>query len=626
MKIQTINQISFGRELKKRELKEYQKVLQESKTLIGASGKSILIMPSVSLPAISNNNTGAGNLLDSSSEDFFKFSKEYWGINTVQLLPEGDYYRKKNKYVKPYSGSSFSLGTQLINLEYLTTDAGGNLLSLDDVKKVVKSNNLSDDFVNFQNVIAKNFATDNVLKKAYENFKKNSKLQDEFKIFKSENLDWLEKNSIYSVLSNLYNTDSFDDWSSIDSHLYDESIIPLETRQKRLEEIKQVYSNDIEFWEFKQYLAQKHLEISKNKLNSMGLKLSGDMPIGFSQGEKWANPKAFYKDFSVGWGLPCLNLETNDGIEFLKSKAKLFAKRYDTFRVDTAWAYVMQPLRMNHSGTVFKRINHSDNILKIIENAVQEVKGKDYDLKNIMYEFIANSNDYSIYSSSGLKDEVRNRTKIETSEYMSEYWGSNEAFKNRGWLGENFVIGVSSHDSKPMEIIYKNEESKNTQIEALAKILKIDKNKINSFSEFQKAKFAEIAGAFNNMLFFKDALALKGRYKDNTDEMLDYTMRIPSDFKNKYFKSLESNEGYNPMDSIEKLFVANGFDKSNKKLYKKILKFRDILYSPTEPPVAKTMYWVLGVTFSFLICFSHFFVRKYPYQVNKENDFNVGIK
>ena len=59
MKIQTINQISFGRELKKRELKEYQKVLQESKTLIGASGKSILIMPSVSLPAISNNNTGA---------------------------------------------------------------------------------------------------------------------------------------------------------------------------------------------------------------------------------------------------------------------------------------------------------------------------------------------------------------------------------------------------------------------------------------------------------------------------------------------------------------------------------------------------------------------------------------
>ena len=176
MKIQTINQISFGRELKKRELKEYQKVLQESKTLIGASGKSILIMPSVSLPAISDNNTGAGNLLDSSSEDFFKFSKEYWGINTVQLLPEGDYYRKKNKYVKPYSGSSFSLGTQLINLEYLTTDAGENLLSLDDVKKVVKSNNLSDDFVNFQNVIAKNFATDNVLKKAYENFKKNLKL------------------------------------------------------------------------------------------------------------------------------------------------------------------------------------------------------------------------------------------------------------------------------------------------------------------------------------------------------------------------------------------------------------------------------------------------------------------
>ena len=122
------------------------------------------------------------------------------------------------------------------------------------------------------------------------------------------------------------------------------------------------------------------------------------------------------------------------------------------------------------------------------------------------------------------------------------------------------------------------------------------------------------------MLFFKDALALKGRYKDNTDETLDYTMRISSDFKNKYFKSLENQEGYNPMDSLEKLFVANGFDKSNKKLYKKILKFRDILYSPTEPPVAKTMYWVLGVTFSFLICFSHFFVRKYPYPVNKEKD------
>ena len=95
--------------------------------------------------------------------------------------------------------------------------------------------------------------------------------------------------------------------------------------------------------------------------------------------------------------------------------------------------------------------------------------------------------------------------------------------------------------------------------------------------EFMKAKWAEPMSALNNMIFFMPALGIEGKYKDNRERKLNYTTKIPENYEEYYFKALEDGRGFNPMDALEKSFVAQGLDKTDKKLFKKIVKFRKIL-------------------------------------------------
>ena len=75
MKICAINNITFQRKLKNNEISDYQNTLQQAKYKVGNRGKSLLIVPSTSLP----NKTGVGNLGTKESLDFFEFAKNILG-------------------------------------------------------------------------------------------------------------------------------------------------------------------------------------------------------------------------------------------------------------------------------------------------------------------------------------------------------------------------------------------------------------------------------------------------------------------------------------------------------------------------------------------------------------------
>ena len=120
MKLTAVTNICFQRKLRPEEEADFSAVLKKSREKLGSTGHSILIIPSSSLPQAPNTNTGVGNLLDTEAIKFFDFAKQYWGINTVQLLPEGRFKKPAKGIYKPYSGSSFDLGNQIINLELLT--------------------------------------------------------------------------------------------------------------------------------------------------------------------------------------------------------------------------------------------------------------------------------------------------------------------------------------------------------------------------------------------------------------------------------------------------------------------------------------------------------------------------
>lgn len=541
MDLKINSSINFQRRLKPKEEGEYSAVLKEAKEKVGNKGKSILIVPTSSLPQEKQNNTGVGTLNTQESEKFFDFAKKYWGINEVQIQPVGQYHGWNGKY-PIYSGTSMDLGNHMIDIKSHCTK--------EEFEELVKANN-DCRTVNYPNIVEKYSKQEEILRKVYAR----EKLNSEFAKFKAENSKMLEPKALYRALAEINHTHNYKFWNETDKNLYS---LPKVERDKRIAEVYKLKENEIDFYKFKQFLAENDLKKAKEKLNQKGLKLDGDMICGLSFDEVWSHPNAFLKGQTMKWDLPALNLDSKEAEQLIREKVNVYAKRFDGLRIDAAWTYV-EPLNKDYG----------DKILNIIDDEVKKVKGADFDLHNVMHEFAASAEDFNIYKNGELRPYIKDRVQVYTSDWLSEDWGSNKSFLERGWKPENFVVGVTNHDSEPIKI-------KEAQAEVLSKILGIPKDKLMNESEFIKAKFAEPMTAYNNMLYFRDALALKGD-------------RISADFEESYFKNLESGKGFNPMDALEKSFRAKGLDKTEPELYRKIVKYRKILEGK------QSSYWKIAV-------------------------------
>ncbi len=600
--------MNFKRRLRKNEEADFSAVLKAGKEKVGNNGKSILIVPTASLPQ--STQIGMGNLLDKGARDFVDFAKLYWGINEIQTLPEGVYRVRGGNRYKLYSGSSLDFGSHIINFDLLTEKEYANLLTKEDISRVCLSE--TQELVDFENVLKKGSNVDKMLHQAHDellkaNTEEKNKLLDNIKNYVQNNYDWIEKKGIFEALSEKFKTRDCERWPEEYKNLYDIEKVPLERRKSIISEIKQGdLAKEIEFYNFKQYLAENHFLKAKKELNKKGIKLNGDMIIGFSNDEEWANPKAFYRGKSGGWGLPVLNYDTPEAEAVLRKKVNRFARLYDGIRVDAGWKYISQDVIDKKTKKRIFNKQHGEKLLKIIEDEVLKVKGKSFDLSNIMYEFIAGIEYFNMYDGFSLKKSVADRTKIITSYDLNPFWGTSTAFKESNW-GSSYILGATNHDSMPLRAEFANLKIKEKQINTLSEILKIPKEKLNSFEGFVQAKFAEPMRSKHNMFFFTEALNLDERYKDNVNCELDYRLKVPKNYQEHYFKSLEKGLGFNPMDALDKAFVAEGLNKTEPELYKKILKYKKILQSPE---IKKANKFYAGIAISISLIFAGILIYK----------------
>ncbi len=579
MKISAIKNtnIVFGRSLKNEELEEFNNLKKECKNLTNQTGKSIFIVHDACLPQSPLKNTGVGNLSSTDSINFFKYMQPYIDFNMVEVLPQGQ-IAPFNKLYCAYTATALSLGNHQINPELLTTKDFENLLTQEEYSKIVNNNNLpqKEDFVNYHNVMDNNGSQNNILKIAHERFKKlpeNSNLKQQYNTYIQENADWLN--------------------------------------------ITRKYEPDTDFFKFKQFLADEHLKIGKQKLNDMGIKLCGDCLIGFSLDEVNAYPNAFKKDHFIGdpeWKLPALDYDSitdpnSDAAKLLKRKVQLFAKRYDAIRFDVGWAYispVVTPKGEKHILDQNKKYLN-DNLLKFIENAVKEIKGQDFDLHNLMYELDADPETFSMWkpNSSEQIDATKGRVKILGNTYMhwddELGWGTNASYINRGWSPDEFVLGIGNHDPQPLRQIAQGTpekillpdgniieaEHKQPAIRALAKIFHQPESQFESPTEFAKAKWADTMQAKNRQMFYMDVFGREERFDLQGFNTIvhpekNYAYKIPTNYIQSYQNAIKEGFGFNIMDSFERLFKLKGFDQKYPDLFNKIIKFKNILLEP-EP-------------------------------------------
>lgn len=608
MKLEKVqSSIAFKRALTSDELSEYKKVLSEARAVANNGGNSIFIVHDSCLPQTAATDTGVGHLTSKSSSEFFDYIKTYFGINSVEVLPQGEIQlRHTPGFYNTYNGSALSLGSQVIDPELLTTDPRyHSILSKEDFQELVNSNQktVQEGLANYENVVGSNSKQDEVLRKAFDNFRNNPELDGtdlkrNFEEFKKANSDWLKKKSIYEVLKKENQGKEWTEWTSeLDKTLFDSA------DSKNLERIAQIKASpdnakEIEFQMFKQFLAEDHLRLGRKGLNDKNIKLIGDCLIGFSQDEVWGNKKAFTPNAFIGdtsWKLPALNFETilnpdSEAQKLLKRKVELFAQRYDGIRFDCSWSYV-EPKLSNG-----QKFNFGGKILDIIEDTVKktkEAKGERFVLTDLIHEFEADPKDFSILDpAKRLKPFLENKVKIISSAYLSKEYGSASIMRELGIPDEDFVIGVGNHDHQPLrqiaqdipdiekgKYIYRRAE----QTRVLSDILNIDPRELTTPCEFSKAKFAEPLTAKNQMLFYIDAFGRKERFDSQAlNSRNNYRFRIPINYQRQYEQAVQDGFGYNPMDAYVKVFRLKGLDKTNNTLFQKIIKFRDILSQKLE--------------------------------------------
>lgn len=645
LKVNNIKQIGFGQALTTREKKRGEEKIREAMVLLDVNNLT-LITPEASLPVDKNKNVGIGQFNSKSAQEFFDFMKSYTGMNIVKTLPQGNYHYKADGYYGAFTTCALNLGSQLINLEELTQDKYGSILSNETFNKVIEKNKETQDegLVNFENIIFEYSPFEDALKEAYKNFKNSDNLniknlKKEFESYKKEYNDILEPMALYKALQKENNNEyDYTFWNKVDQNLFNTDVISEADRNRRISEIKAKYSDEMEFNYFKEFLAERNLKEAKEKLNNKNLKLMGDCLIGFSKDEVWAHPKAFADAYicSADWGLRALDYvticdENSESNKLLKRKVELYAKRYDTIRFDVGWSYVkpilycktpeqIQKLSQNYNTcnnngyTLKNPLN--DKLLNIVENTVKSIKGNEFNKKDLIYEIEADSRDFSICNSRNgqVIQPFEGRTVVLSTCYMNQNYASISAIKNRMKIPrDNYVLMVGNHDHLALNAyaeeidnddVFKSngnnvKNRKNTQNQVLSKELKLDEETLKTDkNEWIKAKFAHLFLARNIKIFFMDVFGRKEQFDSQKNNgRKNYRYMIPSDYEKSFHTAVQNGNGFNIYDALTKAMKAKGLDQSNEKLYEELEELSQKLYKKgvlTEAEANRNFYAKVG--------------------------------
>ena len=294
---------------------QQKRVIKEALNVLGKKNFAF-IAHAGSFPSETGKNTGFGNATSNAAEKLIDYLSGIF--NAIQLGPAG---KTKSCDASPYTGTIFSNNPLFIDLEQLTTDEYFNILSEETYKKICDENPKKDtNRTAYSYIYGKQ---DEALREAYNNFKSNYpfKLVDALEKFKKDNSMWLEKDALYEALSIENGNDYWPVWENEDDkHLFNPKNEEEKVKfAKRINEIKEKYADEIEFYAFKQLLSSLQNAKIKDYALSKDIKMIADRQVAFSDRDVWAYQSLFlegwmrgcppdlFSDNGQAWGFPVIN-------------------------------------------------------------------------------------------------------------------------------------------------------------------------------------------------------------------------------------------------------------------------------------------------------------------------------
>lgn len=579
------DKLSFGKALPTYKKPDFAKTLKEAKNVLGIDGGlSLLKLDAASFPANAGQNTGVGKLNSRKAIDLIKFLTFYTGTNAVKIFPFGQQTKTRTHYYCPYNKTAMTIGEENINLfNLLNKEKYGDILKEEDIKGfLVKSSHT----INYENELGttENYPVLVPLRKAFDNFKNHlstPKIEQEFEEFKQKNYvkEHYPRLALYPYLKDK-EPDLFKNFGAS------------KDKQEKFRQYQEMYKNEIEFFKFRQFIADKEHFEAKEKLNSAGIKLFGDCLIGFSEQEVWAHPDAFFEGWGVGWSLPALNDKKllnpkSQANKVFNDKISFYLEHFDGIRFDVGWWYAYT--RINTKDEVKER-DMKHKVFDFIEKRAKEIKGENFDTGNLIYEMDGFSHLYNWDTMKRLEN-IKNIVSVLTTEYENNYgnngagWGHPEFLLKNGFTLDEFIIGTNNHDGENLRILAESNSKENRRkradsIPILSNVLNIPVKILENSKEFVKAKFAQLYTAKNQFLFYVDVLGAKNIIDNQTANPNNFRMRLNDNFEVQYHTALQKGHGFNIMESLKLVLKSKNLDEKYQDLYKKVCYYADYLREP----------------------------------------------
>ena len=606
--------ISFQRKLREDEKPQFERTMNEAFDYLGVENRALIVHGS-SFPSqvpnkkikktsdyytakLQGNNPFIGTpYLSQKFLDFVKLN----GFNSVQLGPNGKLNKRDNS---PYHASVFAKNELFLNFDSLKNDDYANILSDKDfndieiLKPVNKENYEYADFDEAKAIskVVTNRAYKNFVNKLSEGDLKAEALNEEFNQFKEENDYWLEKDSVFRLFSDIHGSDNFESWDNeldknIISRMNEGDAVAIE----RYNHVKNKPGSEekIDEYKFVQFLIDKQEKNDKEIREKSGIKYVGDLLVGFSYADEWANPDAFLKDWRVGcpsggknggpqlWDIAVLNPKTlfnKDGSlgvsgKLLKNKIERTISGVENIRVDHVMGlvdpYIYKSSAVKEDGTIdnsdrsylshLSDIDPDKNYPKIMHKILlPTLKKHSIDPKDVVWEDLGSqSQTFKEVFYNGVYRDKDTKQVFEDEKLTGIMYSKGIKLENMKGPRYSFL---STHDNEPsahllnQDWIYGN-EGWNPMYLAGYLIPQYNEEQVKKSAQFcrdieqnqevrLKAKYAELfRGTPNIQIMFSDLFGIDKTYNTGGQENKNnWKLRINSDYEDTYYKSLVTEE------------------------------------------------------------------------------------
>ena len=358
-------------------------VISDALKALGKENLALIVHGS-SFPARDGEDTGFGSYNSEAGHALIDYASKIF--NAIQLGPAG---KTKSTDSSPYCGTIFSGNPLFIDLKKLTTKEWGEILSLETYKKVVRENPRQNSGRTSYSYICN--AQIEALKEAWDSFKGTKLLKKEFASFKKENAFWLENDSLYEALSIENGGDFWYIWKNeVDKNLLNpKSEDEKKIYANRIAEIKEKYSDEIEFYSFCQFVLEMQNEETKKYALKKGIKMIADRQVAFSDRDAWAYQSLFLDGWFLGcppdyfskngqaWGFPVMDPDKmfnadgslgEGGILMKNLYKKMFKENQGGVRIDhivgliDPWVYKVgkKPMCEDGAGRLYSSPEHPE--------------------------------------------------------------------------------------------------------------------------------------------------------------------------------------------------------------------------------------------------------------------------